>query len=173
MDVRQRLEQLADREAILAQMGRYTHAIDRCDEDLLRSVFNEDGQVQFGTFDGSALEFCQQNIPFIKEHLLMGWHRIASITIDFTNNHQAQAESYMLGNAAASLPNGSQINCPDGMRYLDHWEKREGIWRISFRALVMDWNSNWPYSQRHDGEFSQYQRLGLRSQDDLSFSLKP
>lgn len=168
-----RLQRLADHQAILEQMGRYTQAIDRCDLALLQSVFHSDGQVQFGTFNGNAAEFCVYNIPFIKENLVMGWHRIASISIDFQSPTRATAESYMLGNAAAQLPDGSLINCPDGMRYIDTWEKRDGQWRIAFRALVMDWNSNWPYSGRSDGFFAQFSHVGQRNTQDLSYSLKP
>lgn len=169
MSIGQRIQALADKQAIYGQMCRYIQACDRCDVDLLKSVFHQDGTVRFGIFDGNAIEFAEYDIPFIKDNLLMSWHRISNVTIEL-NGNRATAESYMLGNASASTPNGV-INCPDGMRYTDIWEKREGMWRMSSRSLIMDWNAAWAYSGRTDGIYASFKELGERSRNDLSYRL--
>lgn len=167
-----RIQAVADRQAILDQMARYCQAVDRCDLELLKSTFHHDGEVKFGIFNGNAWAFCDYDIPFIKDNLVMGWHRFATIDIQLQGESRAVAESYMLGNAAARLPDGQLINCPDNMRYLDVWEKREGIWRMYSRDLIMDWNACWTYSERRDGPFAVYPHQGCRGRDDLAYQLK-
>jgi hypothetical protein len=78
----------------------------------------------------------------------------------------------MLGNAAARLPDGQLINCPDNMRYMDVWEKRDGVWRMYSRDLVMDWNACWEYSGRTDGVFTAYKKQGCRGREDMAYQLK-
>ncbi|WGK62451.1 nuclear transport factor 2 family protein [Halopseudomonas sp. SMJS2] len=160
-----RLQAVLDRQAIQDQMTRYCQAIDRCDLQMLKSVFHSDGEVDFGIFQGNAWEFCEYNLPFIKENLVMGWHRYATVIIDL-DGYRAKAESSMLGNAAAQLLDGSLINCPDGMRYLDQWEKRQGVWRLFSRNLILDWNAAWPFSQQDGGHYAQFQRRGKRDMSD-------
>lgn len=169
MQLAERILAVADRQAILDQMSRYIQAVDRCDLELLKSTFHADGVVDFGVYAGNAWDFCEQNIPFIKANLVMGWHRITNINIQLDGN-RATAESYMLGNAAIQMPEADLVNCPDNMRYLDIWEKRDGVWRIYSRNLVLDWNAFWAYSERQDGYYAQFQTCGQRDETDAVYS---
>ncbi|MDT3671012.1 MAG: nuclear transport factor 2 family protein [Aromatoleum sp.] len=170
MSTAARIRALADKQAIYDQMCRYIQAVDRCDLELLKATFHHDGEVIFGIFDGNAHAFCDYDIPFIKDNLIWAFHRIANVTIELDEDGvHARAESYMLGNASARLPDGTQINCPDGMRYRDVWEKRDGVWRMWSRDLVMDWNACWPYAGRTDGQFAAYRIQGTRSREDLTY----
>lgn len=166
-----RIRALADKQAIHEQMCRYIQAVDRCDLELLKSTFHHDGTVIFGIFDGNAHAFCDYDIPFIKDNLIWAYHRIANVLIEFDSDTLARAESYMLGNAAAALPDGTKINCPDNMRYRDVWEKRDGVWKMRQRDLVMDWNGCWPYAGREDGEFAAYRIQGSRDRNDRVYQL--
>ncbi|MFC3608802.1 nuclear transport factor 2 family protein [Stutzerimonas tarimensis] len=165
MELSQRIQRVADHQAILEQMARYIQAVDRLDLALLKYTFHPDGVVRFGIFDGNAHEFCDFDIPFIRDNLTMGAHRFSTATIEFHSDTRAVAESYMLGNAAAPTPDGVMLNFPDNMRYEDVWEKRDGVWRMSSRDLVMDWNAFWPYSQREDGPFAEMRRSRRDTQD--------
>ncbi|MCO6056869.1 nuclear transport factor 2 family protein [Pseudomonas sp. MOB-449] len=171
MDIAQRIRRVCDQQAILEQMACYIRAVDRLDLELLKSTFHSDGVVSFGIFDGNAHEFCDFDIPFIRDNLSMGSHRFSTATIEFDSDTRARAESYMLGNAAAPTPDGVMLNFPDNMRYLDIWEKRDGVWRMFSRGLVMDWNAFWPYSQREDGPFATLRR-GVRDASDPSYALR-
>lgn len=172
MNLNQRLRAVLDQQAIEDQMARYIQAVDRCDIELLKSVFHADGVVDFGVYAGNAWEFCDQNIPFIKANLEMGWHRFSTVSIELDGD-RAKAESYMLGNAAMKMPDSEAlVNCPDVMRYLDAWEKRDGVWRLYSRDLILDWNTAWSYSGRTDGEFAQYQVQGLRDESDLVYQYR-
>lgn len=171
MNIGERITALADKQAIYDQMVRYLQAVDRCDLDLLKSTFHHDGSVIFGIFDGNAHDFCDYDIPFIKDNLIWGFHRVSNVLIELDGN-RATAESYMLGNAAAAMPDGEKINCPDGMRYRDVWEKRDGSWRMLSRDLIMDWNACWAYSGRTDGAYAAYKQFGRRDRSDLAYQMK-
>ncbi|MNE78848.1 hypothetical protein D3C80_1752890 [compost metagenome] len=145
--------------------------MDRLDLELLKSTFHADGEVHFGIFDGNAHGFCDFDIPFIRDNLTMGSHRFSTATIRFETDTRALSESYMLGNAAAPSPGGTMLNFPDNIRYLDVWEKRDGVWRMYCRELVLDWNAFWSYSQREDGLFTALSR-GARDLSDLSYALR-
>lgn len=171
-DASARIRALADEQAIRAQMCHYIQAIDRCDPELLKSTFHPDGSVIFGVFDGNAMDFCAWDIPFIRDNLLMGWHRVGNISI-VLDGDRAMAESYMLGNAAAALPaeyGGGVINCPDGLRYHDVWEKRDGTWRMFSRNLIMDWNACWPFSGSTEGLYASF-NTGRRDRSDPAYAL--
>lgn len=167
MSPAERLRSVADRQRIYAQMARYCQAIDRCDVGLLKSVFHADATVRFGIFDGNAFDFADYNIPFIKDNLVVAWHRFSNVSITLDGD-RATAESYMLGNATAAIP-GGEINCPDAMRYADHWEKRDGVWRMRSRDLIMDWNACWSYTGRTDGLYASFTHQGQRGHDDLAY----
>jgi hypothetical protein len=146
--------------------------VDRRDLELLKATFHHDGEVIFGIFDGNAHEFCEFDVPFIKNNLIWSYHRVANATIviDPQDPNKAYAESYMLGNASAQIPDGPQINCPDCMRYRDVWIKRDGVWRMWIRDLIMDWNGAWDYTQRDDGPMAQYTIKGHGDERDMIYS---
>ncbi|MNG17995.1 hypothetical protein D3C84_1020210 [compost metagenome] len=101
----------------------------------------------------------------------MGAHRFSTTTIEFENDTRALAESYMLGNAAIRLADGQLLNAPDNMRYLDVWEKRDGVWRMYSRDLVLDWSTSWSYTERTDGIFATFIR-GCRDRHDPAYALR-
>jgi membrane carboxypeptidase/penicillin-binding protein len=54
-----------------------------------------------------------------------------------------------------------------GGRYVDRLEKRNGVWRIAKRTVVMDWNLNQPSTEiRSDGMFKTLQIIGQRNHSD-------
>jgi hypothetical protein len=54
-----------------------------------------------------------------------------------------------------------------GGRYVDRLEKRNGIWRIAKRTVVMDWNLNQPSTElRSEGMFKTLQIIGSRDRND-------
>jgi len=52
------------------------------------------------------------------------------------------------------------------------WEKRDGVWRMWKRDLVMDWNACWAYAGRSDGRFADYRVHGTRGREDLTYQMK-
>lgn len=165
------LQGLADKQAIAEQMARYCQAIDRCDADILLSVFHPGARCQMGVFDGPAEEFAAAIIPYLKTTLVTATHRVTNLWIR-VEGERAVAESYMWGYAfdQAYGVSGQPSDIPDGMRYADVWEKRDGLWKMTLRKLIMDWNACWPHSGNDaDGLYAQLNR-GRRDRDDASYA---
>jgi ketosteroid isomerase-like protein len=167
------LQELAAKQAIEDQMARYCQAIDRCDPDILISTFHPDAVVDMGVFVGTPAAFAEAIIPYLKTTLVTATHRITNLLIT-VDGDRAAAESYMLGYAWDALTNpASPADIPDGMRYTDIWEKRNGEWRLSMRRLIMDWNACWPHSGNYtDGMYAELKYRGKRDKTDLAYSEK-
>ncbi len=55
-------------------------------------------------------------------------------------------------------------------RYLDSFERRDGIWKISKRHAVYDWQSVTPSSDSFDRKNPGGNAYGQRSRDDASYA---
>ena len=52
-------------------------------------------------------------------------------------------------------------------RYVDRYERRDGVWKIAHRAFVMDWNQVAPNaSEWEEGMFAELRVRGGRAPDD-------
>ena len=60
------LQQVLDRIAIEDCLHRYCHAVDRCDADLLRTVYWPDGSDDHVFWSGNAMDFVDFCIPILK-----------------------------------------------------------------------------------------------------------
>jgi hypothetical protein len=134
-----RLPGLVDKTEIRDLLARYCRAVDRLDEELLRSLVHPDAAIDYGEdfFQGSGADF----IPWILGHaraMRRTQHAISATLIDIADN-VALCESY--GQAVHILEdNGVLVELTSGIRYLDRMEQREdGIWRIAKRRVVVDW----------------------------------
>jgi len=57
------VKELKDREAIREVIHRYCQAVDRCDLEMLKSCYWEDGYDDHGFFAGNAHKFAEYVIP--------------------------------------------------------------------------------------------------------------
>lgn len=166
MTIERKLQEALAKRRIEEVGFRYCRAIDRCDEELLLTTFHEDAQVDMGVYVGPAREFARFLMPYIRDNLIVAMHRLTNVLIELDAD-RAKVESYMPGCAIGRTPNGL-TDFPDVMRYLDHFERRGGEWRISFRQLVMDWNAGFPATMSEGDVFAQMLR-GRRDKQDPSY----
>ena len=83
---------------------------------------------------------------------------------------RAQAESYVL--YGLTRKSEDQIWLGSG-RYLDRLEKRDGVWRISYRKTIIDWMFAADASPMSTEYFrSQKYPAGTHDRDDLSYELE-
>lgn len=146
-------QKVADRQAIQDTMHRWCRSVDRLDFDGIRSVFHPDAVDRHGPFNGSVNELIEwirkrhATIPF-------SMHQISNILIEFAGPDSALVETYVRtvqyypASAKASLQEltGSATGS-DGCgadlftcsRYIDRFERRDGLWKIALRTLVQDY----------------------------------
>ena len=132
MSLREKLERLEAKDQITQQLARYGRGQEWLDEGLLNEVFFDDAYVDFGFFKGSWTEY---------RPILMKIEGSSDATFHFSGSPQielkgdtAYVECY--GIAAGRSKNDTNIY---GGRYIDTFERRDGIWKIARRVYVLDW----------------------------------
>jgi hypothetical protein len=87
-----RLEVVEDRQQIYEVLTRYCRALDRCDLELMKSVYWEDGYDNHGVFQGNAQDYAAFIIPEIQQWFEMTMHAICNVHIEL-DGHRAHVES--------------------------------------------------------------------------------
>ncbi|MFW2853476.1 nuclear transport factor 2 family protein [Sphingomonas sp. TX0543] len=135
------IDELADREAIKECMYRYCRAVDRADEQLLRSIYWPDATDRHGAYSGSAdgfIEFALKAFRVTEP----GIHQVHNILIEFREGG-AWVESYF--SAWNEIPTADGIvNAHQKGRYLDWFEKRGAAWKVKDRTVVFDYMERLP-----------------------------
>jgi ketosteroid isomerase-like protein len=117
---------------------RYCRGVDRGDVELLKSVYHPDAIDCHGPFwEGSGIEFAERIIKEMDKRSACGQHHITNILIE-REGDIARVESYFLSLNPEFKPAGSVA--PVTGRYLDRFERRDGIWKIAHRQVVLDWS---------------------------------
>jgi ketosteroid isomerase-like protein len=122
-----------DKAALRDLALRYARAIDRRDAELLRSCYHDDAIDHHGNvFKGTREEFISWQ-PDIMGQFEVTAHYM--LNTDYRlDGDKAQGELYFIAYHRTTANAESIV----GGRYLDHYEKRDGTWRIAHRAIVWD-----------------------------------
>lgn len=120
----------------------YARAIDRCDADLLVSIFTADGSVgnadaadpDFVGHDALRLMSGQVDAMFIKT-----LHKVHNQLIDHVPGADiASGETYCTASHVVPGENGGLQVLDMEIRYQDEY-RNEGGWRFSARRLTVEW----------------------------------
>jgi hypothetical protein len=164
------LQALLDRLAIEDCLARYCHAIDRCDAELLRSVYWPGAIDDHVFWRGEAEAFVEYCMPILKSRD-QTMHSLSNILIRIEGS-EARVQSYFQAYERAHRKDGTPNDITMFGRYLDRMEKRGGEWRIAARKVVLDWWRIWDDSadwQR--GLFGKQVEVGRRGAADPSAAL--
>jgi len=165
------LQQLVDRAEIESILTTYPRAIDRLDVELLRSLYHPDASEDHANFHGSAQEFAEYAIAYLREHFTATMHHVTHSHIAVQDD-EAAAESYYYGYhllegdegkvadffgrayadrcaADATIGQGHVFICAG--RYLDRLSRRGGSWRIASREITVEWKHFHPASRDEQG----------------------
>jgi ketosteroid isomerase-like protein len=187
-----RLNEAADRAEIENLLGRYCRAIDRCDVELLRSVYHPDAVDDHGAMKLNAHEFAQQIVDMLGA---LCEHTINTVThsVIEVRGDTATSESYYLAThsiaadeaaiekwfgpaylaaqrAAGTLSQRHEYVCIG--RYLDELSRRDGAWRISRRRITNEWGSSRPESSVREGIPAAFAVTGRRDRQDPVYGLE-
>lgn len=174
-----KLRQLAARAEITDQVHRYCRAIDRCDPDLLKTVFHADAIIDHGAFKAPAAVFCENTIPFIQK-LEITTHHLSNVLVDFESENKAVVESCWTAfhriAAGVELPAIFADHDPAreedllvGGRYIDRFEDRGEGWKIAGRIGLHDWHAWAPSDKRNFPSIIPAETVGLRDESDRSY----
>jgi hypothetical protein len=132
---------------------KYSRGLDRLDADLLRSVFFEDAFCEYGFYDGPAAGFIDFAMGALREHTA-NHHMIGNMLIEVEGD-EAFGEVYFNAYHKVAAESGFEDIIIAG-RYLDRYERRDGVWKIAYRSERNDWSRTQPcndpyFEQAPDG----------------------
>ena len=188
------IEELIARKDVYHVLTSYCRALDRCDVDMMRKVYWDDGVDDHGVFSGNAAEFADFIIREIQNWFEVTMHAIMNVHMEIEGD-VACTESYLFAyhkvrgdkekveeifgsrymqqfdfDRQAGVPHHFYF----GGRYIDRLERRNGEWRIKQRTVVMDWNDNHISGAIMDqGMFATLHPRGSRGPDDPVWANTP
>ena len=127
------LRDLIDRDAIWQVMVRLARGLDRRDRDLVLSCYHDDAIDDHHVFIGTAASFVDWALDFA-ERTGVAYHHILSNHCCELDGDDAHAETYYTFS-------GINLTPPHSLsfgRYIDHFQRRNGEWRIANRVCVME-----------------------------------
>ena len=127
--------EMSDRQAIADILHRHCRGLDRADSAALQSCYWPEAEVDYGNYVGPAQDFAGLVVTALQDSYELTRHALSNMLIDLQAS-RALCETYV--NADHLLP-GAALEMCFGGRYLDLLEKREGVWRILHRRVVIDW----------------------------------
>ncbi|RJG01363.1 nuclear transport factor 2 family protein [Noviherbaspirillum sedimenti] len=165
------LQTLLDRQAIEHILTTYPRAIDRLDLDLLKSLYHPDARDSHAVFEGTAYEFAEHIIEFLRDMFTSTMHHVTHSNIE-VHGDIAAAESYYdayhllegdfdkvagyFGSTYAercrnegTIDAGHEFLC--GGRYIDIFTRCRGEWRIAEREITVEWKHFRPVTRGDSG----------------------
>lgn len=140
------LRALLDKQAIAEVILRYSRAVDRGDEALLRACYHEDAvEDHGGSFLGPASDYIAAVLPTLLSARLMT-HTVTNILVELEGPALAMSECYYL--SFARYPDADPpFETLTLARAVDRFERRDGVWRIARRNLRWEWNREQPIAE--------------------------
>jgi len=128
--VSQLKNEMVDRAAIQDCLCRYARAVDRLDEDLLRTVYWPEAIDNHLVFSGNVEEFIAWAFPKMRA-MNQNFHMLGN-TLSRLDGATAKVETYFYGIQCAEIAGRVRDTVAAG-RYLDRFERR--TIRVAFRTL--------------------------------------
>ena len=137
----QAVQTLLDKQAIYELSCRYMRGLDRLDAALLQSVFWDNAYCEYGFINGDAASFIEFAVGALKDHA-SNQHMIGNTLIDVEGD-EAFGEVYFHAYHKVKSDTGFDDLIVAG-RYLDRYERRDGVWKMAYRSERVDWSRTTP-----------------------------
>ena len=132
-DLERKLRDLIDRQEIWSVMVRYSRGIDRLDREIVRSAYHDDATDDHQMFVGAADAFIDWAFDLHGGAQVNTHHILTNHSCEIVGD-DAYAETYYtyLGQ------NKEPPHLMSMGRYIDHLQRRDGVWRIFRRVCVIE-----------------------------------
>ena len=134
-----RLEQLLDRQDILDCLVRFSRGMDRFDRELFLSAFHLNAVISAGEFVGGPQDLYHWASQLHEQGQSSTHHNLLNHSCDIDGD-VAHTETYYLFVGR----NRDNSNWVAGGRYIDRFERRDGMWKIVLRTNAIEWSGMVP-----------------------------
>jgi hypothetical protein len=140
-----RLRRLLDRGEISETLHRYVRGVDRGDWTLVRSTYHPDAtddHVEYrGDVDG-LIAWLSDRFAGVDNSV----HFLGSSLVEFVGEDVALVETYFVSSRLRPPNDTETAQTAEGDawcrqswgRYVDRFERREGVWRVATRTVLVD-----------------------------------
>lgn len=155
------LRQIADRMEINDVLVRFCRGLDRLDADMVASVYHDDAMDHHGPFDELGRDLAPKLVELVGGSTKVGLHCLSNVTIDLDGD-LAHVESYM-----TTFTQDDAVYTDIGARCVDRFERRDGVWKIADRLMILEYMRTLPVGEPHPmlGMFAR----GSRDRSDPSY----
>ncbi len=161
------VDELLAREEITDVIKRLARGTDRLDRDAMASCYHPDGYDDHNSFRGSGEEFANW-VCQVLPHFEATMHFIGSPSIRFGADDVvsgiAQCDTYCVAHHV-----GAGTDMILGLRYVDRFERRDGVWLIAKRVCAFDWTYTVPFDPAQKFVFEDDFTVGRRDSDDITY----
>ncbi len=142
MDSALEMQTLLAQHSIRDCLARLARGEDRRDAQALGACFWPDSSFDYAMYKGTFAEYLAWVVPGA-EAITNTQHVLGQSVIDVSGN-SAKAETHVISyhRIAMGESGGDHDTCIGG-RYLDLFEKRDGVWAIKHRTMLYDWHQDW------------------------------
>ena len=166
------LQALLDKQAITEVLMRYSRAIDRKDPQLLRAIYwpeaTDDHLIYEGDIPG-LVAFCMEFTAGMPTH-----HFLGNVLIELADDSNAYSETYYQAYHNIDGEGGGKEDFTLLGRYLDHFQKRNGEWKMLHRTVAIDAYTRVPATSVWDsGMFAGVKTRGGPRPHDPLYRLNP
>ncbi len=130
--------EVADRLAIQEVIAMHCRGVDRASAEILMSCYWPEAEVDYGAYKGPAHSFCGPLAEAIRRYENTQ-HIISNVLIEI-DGAKARTETYVTAHHYLAGDPDTEMTYIG--RYLDQMQKRDGVWKIAYRKIVMTWHQN-------------------------------
>jgi hypothetical protein len=166
---------VVDTSGIEQVLYRYCRSMDRMDKQLTLSCFMPDADMSYGIlYRGKPAGFVEWLWP-VHAAMVNHSHMIGNVLVESVDGVLV-SEAYVQVTLRSSDENG-QFDIVSKGRYLDSWNAKNGVYRISERMYVSDLSTVVPVTERslgavlHPNALQNKQPAGTRNEHDPSYTL--
>lgn len=157
------MQVLLDKQACAELVYLLARGLDRCDPDIIRSVFHADATDDHGLFKGDRDQYVEWAMTL--RTMDRTQHAISNVLIE-VSGEDARGESYARATHDLRDATGKPIKLTNGMRYLGTFQRRNSVWKILRRFATMEWQTIEPITDSFKRNASDPHNFGMRGKAD-------
>jgi len=165
------VDELIARAEITDVIQRLARGTDRLNRQLMASCYHPDGFDDHNSFRGSGTSHTQSanSVCEVLPHFAATTHFIALPHIRLQGD-VALVDTYCVAHHV-SRPgdDGMASDMVMGLRYVDRFERRDGVWLIARRVCAFDWNYTVPFDPAATFQWDEDFTVGRRDRNDPTY----